>query len=314
MVIEHSVGSAHHGFPASARIPRHADSRLNIVRVRLNTFLQAKVVISGLSEPGRRLEGRRNLDVVSDPVVQCDGGAYAPGILPECANGNVPERITRAANTLDEILWQAGAVSLDRRERREVRQNARSRVNKSETRCREAPEVVYTAIVHRENSIKREIVKVCSELGVVTANRPRESVGELIPLFCTLNVGVRFATEVGKAGNIYRRVGAAGNGGVVEVGEATAGILKQELVDLVRTDRPGILRNSFDVAEGLLRGARVGVLPKGLVLSANLNSSDCAGTHLAANHKAIVVADVVVEAKRVDAGAFKHGEVADLRS
>ncbi len=98
------------------------------------------------------------------------------------------------------------------------------------------------------------------------ADIPGEIVGELIAPLCALDVGVRLAAKVCKSCDVNRRVRAAGNIRVVEVREASSRILKAEFVDLVVADRPGVLRGAGDIAKGLLRSPRVGVLSEGLIL------------------------------------------------
>src|ERR1700686_3241876 len=131
------------------------------------------------------------------------------------------------------------------------------------------------------------------------AGRPGEVVGELIPLFDALNVGVRLAPEVREAGNIDGRIRAAGNGCVVKIRESSAGILKAELVDFVVAQGPRVLDGPGNVAESLLRRSRVGVLSEWLILAADFNSRLGARTDVHAQHKTVAGAHVVVDAQRI---------------
>jgi hypothetical protein len=62
----------------------------------------------------------------------------------------------------------------------------------------------------------------------------------------------------------------------------------------------------------LLGGAGVGILPEGLVLSAALDSSDRAGADIGAQHEAVIVAQVVIEAQRVEARTLKDRKISHL--
>ena len=105
-----------------------------------------------------------------------------------------------------------------------------------------------------------------------------------------------------------------GNFRVVEVRQSAARILEAEFIDFVVADRPGVLEHSGDVAVGLLRGARVGVLSEGLILAADFDAGDRAGADVSAERQAMIGAEVVIDAQRVEAGAFEDGEIAFLRS
>ena len=113
-------------------------------------------------------------------------------------------------------------------------------------------------------------------------DRPGEVVRELVALFRPLNVGVGFASEIRDARDIDGRKGAARNFRVVEVGQATAGILEAKLVDLVVAGRPGVLHGPGHVAVRLLRCARISVLPERLILAAHLDTGDRARTYVRA--------------------------------
>ena len=147
----------------------------------------------------------------------------------------------------------------------------------------------------------------------MAADGPGKVVGELVALFHALNVGVRLAPEICEAGNVDGRVGASWNLRVVEVRKSAARILEAEFIHLVVADGPGVLRRSRHIAIGLLRCARVCVLPGGLVLAADFDSGDRAGAHVRAQRQAVVAVDVVIDTQRIKTGAFKYREVSGLR-
>src|SRR5215470_20423606 len=101
MIVEHSVRRAEDSLAIPSRIDGNPYAWLHIVLVGLNPLLQSEQVIGGQSKPLRRLELRRDLHVVTQPVVQSDLGVYSPRILPEKSQRNVVERIGRAAETLN---------------------------------------------------------------------------------------------------------------------------------------------------------------------------------------------------------------------
>src|SRR5205807_891409 len=144
-----------------------------------------------------------------------------------------------------------------------------------------------------------QIVDVPAELHIVAADRPGKVVAELVALFDALNVGVRLAPKISESRNVYRRVRTAGNLRIVKVRKAAAGILKAEFIDLVVADCPRVLKCASYVAVGLLRSARVSVLPEGLVLAADLDAGDGAWANVASERQAMVRAQVVIKAERV---------------
>src|ERR1700730_9299888 len=127
-------------------------------------------------------------------------------------------------------------------------------------------EPVHSAIIHGEGCCYGNVVEVDSELGIVTPDCPREIVGELVALLCTLNIGVGFATEVSEAGNVHRSSGSSGRVRV-KVGQSPARELKAEVIHLIVTDGPGIFCDYREVTIRLLRSARVGILSEGLILA-----------------------------------------------
>src|SRR5579863_9497653 len=120
MIIKESVGGTKHGLAVPLRIPCHAKARLDIIRVGLDSFLQAQIVVSGLSERIGWFELWRKLNVVAHSVVQCHVRSYAPGILPECSQRLVGERIARTAKSLNEISGKTRTVGLDCGESRDA--------------------------------------------------------------------------------------------------------------------------------------------------------------------------------------------------
>src|ERR1700751_2088195 len=116
MVIEHAVGRTHDRLAVSSGIPSHADARLDVIPVGLNSFLQSQHVVSGKSKPLGRFEFRGDFHVVANAIVQSDVRTDAPRVLPEGANGNVLEGIAGTAEALYEIYGQSGAVRLHGRE------------------------------------------------------------------------------------------------------------------------------------------------------------------------------------------------------
>src|SRR5437868_14673813 len=96
--------------------------------------------------------------------------------------------------------------------------------------------------------------------------------GDLISLFDAANVSVRLASKVGEAGNVHGDVRPAVGIGK-EIREATPGILEAEFVDLIVAKCPCVLEDAGRVAISLLRSARIVILPEGLILSVDCDSS-----------------------------------------
>src|SRR6266568_3439606 len=101
MIVKHAIRGTEHGLAIAFWINCQPNARLNVVLVRLNSFLQPELVVRGQSEALRRLELGRNLHVIPQTVVQSDFGIYAPGILPEESQWNVVELVARAPQTLN---------------------------------------------------------------------------------------------------------------------------------------------------------------------------------------------------------------------
>ena len=154
---------------------------------------------------------------------------------------------------MNEIAGQASSVSLHRRKIRE--RSARNRGSEAQRRGAKTAKVVHSPVIHGENCGQRKIIHVSAKFHVVAADGPGEIVRKLIALLDSLNVGVRLATKIGETRNVYSRVGASGNLGVVEVGESAPRILKAEFIDFVIADAPRVLKYAGDVAISLLRGA-----------------------------------------------------------
>src|SRR5208337_580723 len=177
----------------------------------------------------------------------------------------------------------------------------------------EAGKVVHTAVIHSEGCVDRNVVEVASELHVVPADGPGKIVFELISLLDALNVGVRLATEIGVTGDIHGWIGAAWDLGVVEIYQTSASVLKEEVIHFAAAEGPGILHDAGHIAVGLLRSSGVGVLTERLILAIDFYPGNRARADIGAQREAVVVAHVVVDAKRVQAGALEDGKVADLR-
>src|ERR1700719_41581 len=303
MVVEHSIRGADNCLSVSPGVPSEAEARLNIVLVGLNSLLQSESLVGRKRQSRRRLELGWEFHVVAHAIVQREGVAHAPRILPEQSQGLIGERVAGTAETLDEIPRHAKPISLHGTEDGEWRSKKVL-----------VAEIIYSAIIHSERRLKREIVEVASELGVVPSQCPGEVVGKLIAFFYALNVGIRLASEISVARNVNRRVGAAGNGRIVEIRQSAPGKLETKFIHLVIAQRPSVLRNTRNVTIRLLRSARVGVLTEGLVLSAHFDAGHGAGTDIATHCQSVAVADVMVDAQRIEAGAFKDREVPLLRS
>ena len=228
---------------------------------------------------------------------------HAPGILPEHSQRFVGERVAGTADALDEVLRETRAVSLHG-----VQVGEGCRI------CGNAAEVVHPAIIHREGSLEREIVEVASELGVVASDAPGKIVRELVAFLGALDVGVGLASEITVTGNVDGRVGAVWDLGVVEIIQTAAGVLEAEFIHFAAAESPGVLHHAGHITVALSRSARVGVLTEGLVLSAAFDAGDRARAGIDAQHEAVIVVYVVVDAQRVQAGAFKYREVSGLRS
>src|SRR5579863_5977285 len=112
MIVEDAIRSAHYSLAVPVRIPRHAHTRLNVVGVGLNSFLQSEEVISGLPQRSDRFESRRNLDIIAYAIVQSEVGANFPRVLPEGAELLVVKRVAGTSESLNEISRESSAVSL----------------------------------------------------------------------------------------------------------------------------------------------------------------------------------------------------------
>src|SRR5271163_3334110 len=110
----------------------------------------------------------------------------------------------RAAQTLDEILRYAGTVRLYRRQ-------SGYTAGESKTRSGQRTQVINAPVIHGKGSSERQKVEVSAEFRVVSSDTPGEIVFDLIPVLCAPDVGIRLASEVGKARNIDRRIGSSWN-------------------------------------------------------------------------------------------------------
>ena len=241
--------------------------------------------------------------------------AHAPGILPEYAQRFVGKRVGGIADALDEVRRDAEPVCLhggEARNREVGREGVSQRtVDRGGEGLggRERADIEHAAVVHRKRGLEREIVEIRAELGVVPSDAPGKVVAELVALLGALDGRVGLTAEIGEAGDIYRRVGAGRYLGVVEIIQAAAGVLEAELIHLAVAEGPSVLHNARRVTVALSRSARIGVLTEGLVLSAAFDAGDRAWAGIEAQREAVIVVYVMVDAKRVEAGAFEDREV-----
>src|SRR5580698_2117724 len=305
MVIEQSKRSADYRFAVSLWIPRNSDARLNIVGIGLYTFLQAQQVIGRKGEPLRRLELWREFHVVTYTVIQCEIGARAPRILPEHSQGLVVEGVAWTPDTLDKVAGKAGSIGLHCREVGE-------RGGKAEGSGAEAAKVVHTTVVHSEDGVGRDKVEIDTKFRVMPSQVPGKIVDKLIALFNALNIRIGLASKISITWDIHRRIGPSWNCSVVEIRQAPSRELKEKFIHFVIAQSPSVFHYASDIAVGLLRSARVGILTKRLVLAADLDAGDGARTDIGAQRKPVTVAHVMVEAQRVQAGALEDREVSFL--
>src|SRR5208283_4386592 len=232
MVVKRSVRCAHHRLPVSLGIPRQPYARLDVSLGGLNSLLQTQEVVSSLRQRRYRPERGRNFDVVAGTVIQSQLRARAPGVLPECRNRNVVERVIGIAQALHKVARQAGAVGLNRGKNREW--ISRNRRNETQLGGGETSEIIVPPVVDGEGGGERQVIDIDAELGVVASDGPGKVVGELIALFDALNEGIRLPAEVGKARNVHCRTSTIGDLRVVEIRKSAAGILEGEFIHFVR--------------------------------------------------------------------------------
>src|SRR5208282_894721 len=219
MIKEYSERAANYSLAITLGIPGDAEARLNVVLVGLDSLLQSQQVVGGQSQSLWRLELRRDLDIVTNAIVDGQIMAHAPAVLPEDANRDIVKCIAGAAESLNVISREPGPISLDGGKSGEVGEKAGGGIDKSELhnfRLRDAPNVKHSAVVHGERSLQRQVVEVSTELGVVPPDGPRKVVSDLIALLGALNIRIRFASEISIAGNVDRRVRPAWNLCVIE--------------------------------------------------------------------------------------------------
>src|ERR1700751_230351 len=147
----------------------------------------------------------------------------------------------------------------------------------------------------------------------MAANGPREVICELVSLFRPLNVGIRLATDIRISSDVYSRSRACRDLRIVAIGESATSVLEAKLVDLVVAYGPGILKHAGDIAIGLFRSAGVRVLPERLIFAAHFDTGNGTGAHVAAERQAMIRAEVVVEAQRIQTRTFKDREIPLLR-
>ena len=114
----------------------------------------------------------------------------------------------------------------------------------------------------------------------------REGVYELIAFFGPFDEAVWLAAEERKAGDIDCRVRAA-RAVVIEVGQASPGVLETELIDLVVAESLRVLCNNTPIVIVLRGGARESILPESLVLPVDFDARNATRTDIATQHQAI---------------------------
>src|SRR5437899_1281250 len=78
VIIEQSIRGANHRSSVTCRVPRQANSRLKIILVGLNAFLQSEEVVPSKRQSDRWLELGCNFHVVAQAVVEREIRPYAP--------------------------------------------------------------------------------------------------------------------------------------------------------------------------------------------------------------------------------------------
>src|SRR5580692_12392764 len=217
----------------------------------------------------------------------------------------------RIAESLNEIPRQASTVCLNRRQVGE--RIAGDGRDEAQAGGAESSKIVHASVVHGEGRGSRNVIEVHSELGVMTSHGQRKVVGDLVALLNALNVGVRLAPKIGKPGDVDRRIRASRYRRVVKVRQTATRILEAQLIHFIVADRPSVLNDAGNIAISLLGRAGISVLPERLVLAADLDPRDRAGTHVSAQRKPIAAADIVVDAQRVQACPLEYGKIPPLR-
>src|SRR5580704_3165787 len=108
MIVENPVRTADHSLAIPLRVPCQSYARLKIILVGLDALLQSQLVVCRLGKGVRFTQLRREFDVVTHTVVECELGSRSPGILPVDAEWLIGKRVRWAANTLDKVLRNAG--------------------------------------------------------------------------------------------------------------------------------------------------------------------------------------------------------------
>src|SRR5215469_792068 len=313
VIVKQPVRGSKYGLAVAAGIPGDADPRLNVVRVGLNALLQSEILITEAGESRRRLEGGWDLHVVTQAIIQRQIRASPPRVLPVESDGNVGERISRAAEALNVVTRNAQSVGLYGGKRcdllRECLGQAAIDCIRDDVVRGQPAEVIHSAVVHGENRLQGYVVDVSAEFRIVASEGPGEVFVELIALLRALDIGIRLASEIGETGNVDRGIRASGNRGVVKVLQPTPRILEPEIIDLIVADRPGVLNYPGNITIGLSGSARVGVLPEGLVLAAHFNACHRAGADVGPQGQPVRRAQIVIKPERIQAGALKYGKV-----
>ena len=197
MIVKDSIRSPQHALAVSMRVPGNADSRLKIVGVGFNSFLQSKLVVSGKRQPGWGGKFRRKFDVIPQAEIQSEVGAGAERILPKQPERLVVETVARIAYALHQSAGYAKSEGLHPGKRRHT-----NTCWKAEGAGIKAAEVVNASIVHCEDRRQGQVIEVNPELGIVSSKGPRKVITELVSLLRSLNEGVRLPSDKCEPGNV----------------------------------------------------------------------------------------------------------------
>src|SRR5262249_49181558 len=149
----------------------------------------------------------------------------------------VRELVMRVADALDEDLWYAQAISLNRRKTwhglsaKRAGQIKRARL--------EFAEVIDSPEIHGEIGLQRDVIDVRSELHAVAAELPRNVICVLIALLGATHVAEWFAAEESETRNVDGDASAFRvRRKVVE--QAAARVLKTRFIDFVGAHCPDV--------------------------------------------------------------------------
>ena len=139
-------------------------------------------------------------------------------------------------------------------------------------------------------------VHVAAHFKSVAAVDQRDVIGELGAALDAVHGGVRFAAEIGEAGNVYADVGAAGQFGKSEV-QTAARVLETEFVESGVAENGVMLRDDGKVARLVHACASAGVLPKDLILRGGLNAGHQGRRNAHAQKRGVAIAPALIEAR-----------------